>query len=139
MMKYVVLLAGLWFSGLGAAGQSVDWSKARDWKLFAVHGRDIWALVVDSVDAFPHVGMQRDSCRYLLEGVTVLGDKKAPVWMGGFVVSCRVDSGRRKLLVSSYGGFFYDALSKQYFRIAADRQREWLDYVAALAAAADSR
>jgi hypothetical protein len=42
-------------------------------------------------------------------------------------------------MVSSYGGFFYDVESRRYYRIPADRQQEWLNYVANLASAADSR
>lgn len=138
-MKYEVLLVGFLLFGLKGAGQSVDWEKATDWTFYAVHGKDMWQLSVDSLDQFPHVALSGDSARYLLTDVTMLDDKKVQVWMGGFVLSCRLDRQKRKLLVSSYNGFFYDGGSKHWYRVTPDRQQEWQDYLTNRAVAADNK
>jgi hypothetical protein len=130
---------GFVFFRLCATGQSVDWQKAGDWSLYAVHGKDIWKLSIDSVDRFPHVVINEDSIRYLMANAAMMGDKNVPVWMGGFVVTCRLDNQKRKLLASSYGGRFYDEMSKQWYQVAEDRRQEWLDYLANLAVAADNK
>ena len=117
----------------------MNWEKASDWTLYSVHGKDIWQLSVDSLDQFAHVALNGDSARDLMAGTAMMSDKKAPVWMGGFALSCRLDHRKRKLLVSSYGGFFYDAESKHWYQVAPERQEEWLDYLADLAVAADNK
>ena len=138
-MKNQILIIGMVLFGLSATGQSVDWQKASEWTLYAVHGKDMWQLSVDSLGQFRHVAMSGDSARYLLTNVTTLDDTKVQVWMGGFVVSCRLDRQKRKLLVSSYNGFFYDGGSKHWYRVTADRQQEWQDYLTNLAVAADNK
>jgi hypothetical protein len=138
-MKFWALVGGFVLLGMYASGQSVDWRKATDWNFYAVHGRDIWKLSVDSLDQFLHVRISEDSIRFFLVNSTMIDDKNVPVWMGGFVLRYRLGQRTLILLASSYGGRFYDEGSKQWFRVADDHRGEWSDYLAALAAAADKQ
>jgi hypothetical protein len=138
-MKSYALILVLFLFGVRALPQGSNWSRAAKWTMYAVHGRNIWELSVDSLGVFNHISMNDDSLTLLLAGTTRLSTDKAPVWMGGYVTTCVLNNSKRKVLISSYGGFFFDAQEKSYYQIPAERQKAWLDYLTELAAAAESK
>ena len=95
-------------------------------------------MPVDSLSLFHHRDLNSDSMKLFLAGTKVLAAGKVPVWMGGFVTSCMFADRKRKLLISSYVGFFYDDQEKRYYQIPPDRQKQWLDYLADAAAGVSS-
>jgi hypothetical protein len=45
--------------------------------------------------------------------------------MGGYLASCRVERKLRKVLISSYGGFFYDPEAGKYYELPEAMVRDW--------------
>ena len=55
---------------------------------------------------------------------------ESAVWMGLFVATCETTDGiKRKLVISNYGGFLYDPLTRQYFQLAEDLRDEWYEWL----------
>jgi hypothetical protein len=137
MKRYFVVLV-LIFLSIRAFAQERDWQKAVQWTIYSIHGRNIWRLPVDSLSLFNHRDLNSDSMKLFLAQATILQSDKAPVWMGGYVTTCVLGNKKRKLLISSYGGFFYDEQEKRFYQLGPERQKEWLDYITDVAAAISS-
>ena len=55
--------------------------------------------------------------------------EKKTVWMGYFACSADFPNGEtRVILVSQYGGFFYDIKNKQYYSVGDEVREDWTEY-----------
>ena len=109
--------------------QEVNWQKATNWTIYNVQNRNIWSLPVDSLAQFSHTKLNNDSMRLFLANITVISPKENPIWMGLYAATCIVDNIKRKIEISTYGGFFYDDYGKKYYQIPPNIQKDWLNFL----------
>jgi hypothetical protein len=51
-------------------------------------------------------------------------------WMGCYLVSYEMpDHNVRKVIISHYGGFFYDPYEHTFYQIQDAQQKDWLEYL----------
>jgi hypothetical protein len=127
-MKHLLLLGLLISSGLAGCTQQPDWQKATNWTIYNIQGKNIWKLPLDSLDLYIHQSLNVDTMKTYLAKVSAISPHGA-AWMGAYVTTCILDNKKRKVDISTYGGFFYDELQKKYFQIPVDLQKGWLDYL----------
>ena len=64
---------------------------------------------VDTLKVFKYRKLNDDSMSVFLKSATPLKEGASPVWMGHYVATCTFqDKEERKVILSVYGGFFYD-------------------------------
>jgi hypothetical protein len=123
-----IILCILLFSARSFA-QGMHWEHATDWTVYNVQNKNIWALPIDSLELFNHKELNSDSMQIFLAKTTAISPK-SPVWMGAYVTTCILDHKKRKIEISTYGGFFYDDSAKQYYQLPLNVQKDWLNYLA---------
>jgi hypothetical protein len=111
------------------AQAQVNWQETTDWKIYNPRSLNIFTMPVDSLIYLRSRALAGDSVRQFLDSVKALPSGVRPAWMGGFLVSCFFHGGMRKIEVSSYGGFFYDQVSKKYFQLPAEKKDMWFTYL----------
>lgn len=110
--------------------QKMDWGKSTDWKLYDIHTTKAFAYSSDTLQNFKSIELSQDSMQTFLKELTETSKDDSPVWMGFYVVSCKLQDGiLRKIDISVYGGFFYDEKSKTIFQLTKMLSNEWLDYL----------
>lgn len=126
---YLAFLLPLLLSKV-ALCQSVDWKSANHWQLYSIHIHGALNYSVDSLKRFKNVDLRSDSMQSFLRNVEPLSDENTPLWMGYYVTTCQFQDGTvRKVIISSYGGFFYDERSKKYYVLPIDIRTQWLNYI----------
>jgi len=106
----------------------INWKQTSHWRLYKINGVQ-FSISADSLSLFKNYQLQSDSIVTFLHGVEAIPADARPVWMGGFVATCLYDGKIRKILISSYGGFFYDQTSGTFFQLPAQMKDDWLQYI----------
>ena len=110
--------------------QQPDWSKSKNWKVYAITGQKIFNLSSDTLQALSRKALDNDSLHYFLSKATIVPKERTPVWMGAYLSSYETEDGKeRKVEISDYGGFFYDESSGLYYALPRSLSDEWLDYI----------
>ena|SRR5580692_57866 len=110
--------------------QSVDWKSANHWQLYSIHSHGALNYSLDSLKKFKNVDLNSDSMQSFLRNAEPLPDENTPLWMGYYLTTCQFGNATiRKVIISSYGGFFYDETSKKYYEIPIDIRTQWLNYI----------
>lgn len=125
MRIFSYILMGIFLN----VNQSIVWKDTKDWNVYKTGNASIFKISVDSLNSYPKYRLNEDSIAFFLDTVVLYPQKIRPVWMGGFLVSCKYNGQVRKVLVSSYGGFFYDQSSGHYFQIPIGKKDEWFGYI----------
>ncbi len=113
--------------------QKLDWSSTTDWRIYNCFQFSTFHYPVDSLKKYKHLQLNDDTVRNMLKGAyTDTVNNASPLWMGLFTVTYQLEGVERKILVSVYGDFFWDAISDKYYQIKADKRKEWLDYFTGL-------
>jgi len=107
----------------------VNWKETTDWKIYNPGRLNIFTVSVDSLLYLRSRALPGDSVLQFLDSVKPLPKTVRPSWMGGFLVTCVFHGQVRKIEISSYGGFFYDQESKNYFQLPAEKKDEWFTYL----------
>lgn len=128
-MKSYLIILSLFLLSSEAFSQETDWQKATTWTLYDIKGKSIWKMSLDSLPMFPHKSLNGDSMQFFLAKTVTIPLQKAPVWMGAYPATCMLDHKKRKIDISTYGGFFYDELGKQFYQIPLSVQKDWLNYL----------
>ena len=115
------------------------WRGANHWTLYNLRGAKFYKVPLDSLDSYNSGHLNDDSMRTFISRATVMPSAKAPMWMGAFVTTCMINHKKRKVDISSYGGFFYDEIDKKYYSVPQEIQKEWLNYLAESAGAIPSQ
>lgn len=128
----LVTIVFLYFS-LCALAQKPDWSRTTGWKIYNCFQFSTFHYPVDSLKNYKSLPLNDDTLRNMLKSAyTDETSNTSPLWMGLFTISYHLKGVERKVLVSVYGGFFWDATSNQYWQIRDDKRSEWSDYFAEL-------
>lgn len=107
----------------------INWQQTSHWRLYKIKGAVQFSISADSLDLFKNYQLRSDSMVYFLRSADPLPADARPTWMGGAVATCQYDGKIRKVLISSYGGFFYDQMSDTFFQLPAQKKDEWLGYI----------
>jgi hypothetical protein len=132
-MKASLIFFCIFSLGLSASwgyAQSTIWQNASQWTMYSLRGAKFYKISVDSLDRYRNKSLNDDTMRMFLSKSVELPANKAPMWMGAYVVSCAIDHKRRKVDISSYGGFLFDEKDKKFYSIPEDIQKDWLNYLA---------
>jgi len=135
---FLILLTALAFV-VSSRAQAPAWQQSSEWTLYNVHGAKFYKIAQDSLDKYNKRSLNDDSMRAFLTHSSVMPSEKAPMWMGAYVASCTIDHRRRKIDISSYGGFFFDEAEKKYYSVPQEMQKEWLNYLAECAGSIPSQ
>ena len=115
-MKLLAICIAAQFYLSRAIAQEVNWQKATNWTIYNVQNKNIWNLPVDSLAKYSHTELNNDTMRLFMRNSTALSPKANPIWMGLYSATCEIDHQKRKIEISTYGGFFYDDYGKRYYR-----------------------
>ena len=126
-MKTLLILS-LLISVLTSSCQ-VHWDKTTDWKLYRYQGNDLFSISLDSLHSFQNIPLAQDSMNNYLSGVAIKHPKAATHWMGGYIATCQSDVGLRKVVLSNYGGFFYDQKAGAYYQLPTEKIDDWLSFL----------
>lgn len=134
-LKYllILLMAILIFSI--CRSQQPAWQQSANWTLYNIRGAKFYKIATNSLDSYVSRSLNDDSMRIFLSYSSATPSDKAPVWMGAYVTSCIIDHKKRKIDISSYGGFFFDESEKRYYSLPQELQKDWLNYLAKSAGA----
>ena len=129
-MKYFIIIV-LFFSFKNSCGQSINWSNAKEWKLYKLRGHGLFNYKIDTLKNFESYSLNKDTITEYLKQSTVIPKDSTPVWMGEYVSSCMIGDNIFKLEISFYGGFFYCETDRQVYQIPNALKKEWQDYIMA--------
>jgi hypothetical protein len=103
-----------------------------NWKLYTnPNSKLAFSYPKDSLTKLKNSKLNDDKMQSFLTTVKAIPKERIPVWMGYYVASCEKKEGATQIIViSTYGGFFYDEDLNQYFEISADVRMDWLNYLA---------
>jgi len=130
-MKIIILTVLLLSLENVSYGQQSEWTSATNWIVYNVPEGKIWHLSIDSLKNFNRKVLNTDSLQALLLGTDSIIVQYSPAWMGAYLATCTLDHVTRKVIISTYGGFFCDQISGKYFQVPLSVQKDWLNYWAA--------
>jgi hypothetical protein len=107
----------------------INWQQTSHWRLYKIKDSVQFSISADNLSLFKNYQLRSDSMVHFLHGIEPLPAEGSPVWMGGAVATCLYDGKIRKILISSYGGFFYDQSSDTFFQLPAQMKDNWLEYI----------
>lgn len=124
----ILILSALSFGNCN--GQSVQWSKTTNWKIYEGEGFKVFSYPVDTLKNLRSKILETDSIQYYIEQAQSIAKERTPVWMGSYLASYESPDGKtNKVEVSVYGGFFYDQTSGKYFEIRKELSANWMKYI----------
>jgi hypothetical protein len=129
-MKYIVsiLFPALLFVG-GSYSQEINWQQARHWKIYNIPTRTGFTVSADSLRQYESIALDSAKMIAFLKNATPLPSAQY-AWMGAFVTSCELSSAEtHKVLISTYGGMFFDENTKKYFQVPRELRSEWLEFL----------
>jgi len=98
--------------------------------MYNIHDRAGFQYSVDTLQNFKSVEMGDEKVLTFLKNAIYLPNEKSGVWMGLYVATCELeDKKTRKILLSNYGGFFYDELTKQYYELPVSKRNDWMEFL----------
>jgi hypothetical protein len=107
----------------------INWQQTSHWRLYKIKGSQQFSISADSLSLFKNYQLRSDSMVYFLHAADPKPADARPTWMGGAVATCLYDGKIRKILISSYGGFFYDQTSDTFFQLPGQMKDEWMGYI----------
>jgi hypothetical protein len=123
------ILIALTLLALTHSQEPIIWQKTSNWKLYKINDSVMFSISADSLNLFKNYQLQSDSIINFLDGVVTLPKVQGAAWMGGVVASCVYAGKVRKILISDYGGFFYDQESGNFFQLPAQVKDDWMRYI----------
>ena len=126
-MKNILLAFA--FLAFTRSRSSINWQQTSHWRLYNIKEAVQFSISADSLSGLKNYQLQSDSVMNFLHGIESLPVEENPVWMGGAVATCLYDGKIRKILISSYGGFFYDQASGTFFQLPTQMKDAWLQYI----------
>ena len=112
-------------------GPSIPWNNTKNWKIYSLNNSGtVFSISIDSVRLLSGVPLGDDSMHILLSTAKLLHVPSSPAWMGCYLTSCEDENGRHmKIIVSQYGGFFYNSSDGNYYQVDNSFSRTWLNYM----------
>ncbi len=135
-----ILLFTVLYLPIICCGQDIDWKTTSNWKLYNIHNKAGFRYPVDSLTFFKSVRLDDSAMNRFLITSTIWPKEKTSLWMGLFVASFETSAKEiRKLIISSYGGFFYDPTSRRYYELPEADRISWYQFINDNAATLDSQ
>jgi len=128
--KYLLVLSLTVSATIAGIAQPTVWQKASNWTLYNVRGAKFYKVDLDSLERYNRRPLNDDSMRSFLSQSVELPPGKAPMWMGAYVSSCIIDHKKRKIDISSYGGFFFDESNNKFYSLPQNIEKDLLNYLA---------
>ena len=128
-LLYVLLLApGI--SPVFCTAQEIEWKSTTHWKLYNIFDDAAFRYPVDSLSFFKSIPLDDSTMKRFLKPASIWPKDKTSLWMGLFTASFETaDNKTRKLIISSYGGFFYDSAEKRYYELPMEIRKEWYQFI----------
>lgn len=112
-----------------ANAQEINWKNAKNWKLYDIHGQAGMRYTLDTLKYFKSILLDKDTMQMFCNQITAWPKEDYSVWMGLYVATCETEEKKlRKIVISTYGGFFYDPESKRYYQVPTDMTSDWLEF-----------
>jgi len=135
-----ILLFTFFILPIYCCGQEIDWKATSNWKLYSIRNKAGFRYPVDSLAFFKSIRLDDSTMKGFLMSSTIWPKEKTSLWMGLFVVSFETPAKEiRKLVISSYGGFFYDPDSKRYYELPEIGRNAWYQFINDNAATLDTQ
>jgi hypothetical protein len=128
-MKRALFTLYILFLADQAFCQAINWNETKNWKLYEVFDRIALNYSLDSIDRIRSIPLNNDTVQMFLSNSQVWPKDKSSTWMSAYLSTYELDGKMRKIAISSYGGFFYDYGTKQYYQIEDDLIKDWLAYL----------
>jgi hypothetical protein len=135
MKTIALILACFLVCQSGFSQNSELWIKGKNWRLYDVGNREIGDLRSDTLDRLPSAALSDDTLLSYLKDASMIPREKSAgaVWMGSYWVSYLNGSHPHLLKVSSYGGFFVDWNTGDYYELPIWERQSWLTYLSSAA------
>jgi hypothetical protein len=106
-----------------------DWKGMSDWKLYQENKFNVvFRIPADSLGSLTSGRLSSDSMKIFLTGAEKI-EGVNPQWMGCYLATCKDSQGHiYKVVISHYGGFFYEPSQKMYYQVPAAVSRDWLTF-----------
>ncbi len=128
-MKQLFLIGVCCILVATSRAQEVNYAKATEWRIYKVKSREAFVYPSDSLAMVRQRALNDDSVQLLISEAQPIPEAAAPLWMGCYLASYKGFDGRlRRVVVSTYGGFFYDVAASRYFRVSDEKQTVWLNF-----------
>jgi hypothetical protein len=110
-------------------GQSINWSQAKNWKLYDIHDPNAFRYSLDTLQYFKSFYLDSTKMNDFLRDAVLSPIDKSFMWMGLYVCTCQVGDGSiRKVDISVYAGFFFEEQNKFYYEVSSNSREGWLHY-----------
>lgn len=126
LSRIAVIISTIVFLSSCKSQEKVNWGEAREWKLYKI--TDVHSFSISDKELKKRDFFSADSLQNLLQDATPM-KKGNPVWKDFFITSCQVKGEFRKVILSNYGGFFYDAKTKNYYEIKEEDKKPLIAYL----------
>ncbi len=130
MKSLFVQLLALSILPFFCTGQEIEWKNTKHWKLYNIFDNAAFRYPVDSLSFFKSLPLDDSTIKRFFSSATIWPKDKASLWMGLFTASFETgDSKTRKIIISTYGGFFYDSAEKRYYELPLELRKEWYLFI----------
>jgi hypothetical protein len=114
--------------GKECSQQEPNWNSSNNWRLYKTNNLDGSSLSLDSLKHISNLPLNEDSIHFfLVKSKSIQVNNVA--WMGYYTTTCDFPGNRHeKILISAYGGFFYDQSTGKYYELPIEIRKDWLEY-----------
>lgn len=111
-------------------GQDVIWKNSKNWKLYNIINKNGFTYSIDTIMSFQSIELSNQMMNTFMNDVSEWPIEKYSLWMGLYIATCEMEDKKiRKIIISNYGGFFYDQLTKRYYELPSELKDQWLSFL----------
>jgi len=125
----IFLVCLFMLSRCAASAQEIDWNKTTHWTLYDLKEKKPFGIPIDSLRQLAAMPLPDDTMHFFLQFATAWPKEKSSIWMGEFLASYNAKECTRKIIISTYGGFFYDERDKRYYQLSEPVRKKWMDWL----------
>lgn len=112
------------------SAQTIHWEKTANWQLYNLHSSKAFTISIDSLRRLGSVKMSSDTMNFFSKQFQLWPPSEKAVWMGLYVLTFDDINGvSKKLVISNYGGFLYDPVSRNYYAVPRTMRERWYDWL----------
>lgn len=111
-------------------GQEENWKNSKNWKLYNIINKAGFTYTLDTLVSFQSTDLSNQTMHTFMNDISEWPKEKYSLWMGLYIATCELEDGKpRKIIISNYGGFFYDQLTKRYYELPTELKDQWLEFL----------
>jgi hypothetical protein len=130
MKQTIILTISLFFWISCSQAQQVNWKQTRHWKIYALNKAAALSYPADTLNQFKHIELDDSTMSTFLSEASLLPKKKYAAWMGFYMTTYETPGhDLRKVILSNYGGFFFDSFSKRYYELPESLRDKWYAFI----------